>query len=544
MSPVVRPHVIMSSGAGQLDILSFVLEPSQKTSLENGMRKEFSADDTDVKRFREKTKINKYALFGSPVLGMSLFPAPQTLHTNAIRADHTFAFCTKFLLQKMPLSSLFELNCRALKVRFPEEIRDAMDDAERHPNILDLCGMTTTKSCIERVLLTMGQASAERFLSEVSLDFVKIGSEGAFSIAKMLRKPDCFLKTLRLKHCAIGDEGGAEICKELGSLEHLDLSDNSLKDSTCKALSFHLSTHKDGLLTFLHLSKNNLGDKGAARVCASFEDLKNLASVSMAQCGLSFASCNALLSLKNSSVNFINLRHNAIADSKQKLLRDKFGSASGQTLTGVEFSSLLSKLRTSQEHPKSRFDEEIVFSNIKKLHHLRKRLPSRGDSQLVLETMRLLACCSFVIEKRHRDAKSESQEHVPTDGATFIKEYFSRNKDVEVARARSSSTGSMVTQSRIHELEDLLCSREEKIAELEYEATKVRAQAKAAVESRWIGKEREWEIERRDIEAENETLLERVIELEAQINDQKEVLDKVSGELNEMLLEESKESFC
>ncbi|KAL1261165.1 hypothetical protein QQF64_008992 [Cirrhinus molitorella] len=186
-------------------------------------------------------------------------------------------------------------------------------------------------------------------LKEAYLDRNKLGNKGINLFSDVLKNSCCKLEILSLIRCDVTDEGCAALASALTSnpshLRELDLSENKLGDSGMKKLSgglanfhcklktlrlMHCGITQEGCAAlrstcsyFIHLdlSGNKLGDSGVKQFLA--EHFCNIQILKLMNCGVTDEGCAALASvMKSNSTDLkeLYLDKNVLRDSGIKVL--------------------------------------------------------------------------------------------------------------------------------------------------------------------------------------------------------------------------------
>ena len=172
--------------------------------------------------------------------------------------------------------------------------------------------------------------------SLVSLSLINagLGPEGALVMAQALPKMTS-LKKLYLPENKIMSEAAAAIAQASSNLQVLDLHDNNLKASFAKTMAANL-----GVLKFLDISCNPLGDAGAGALAESLSVNTNLAQLNLYDTNLSDKSCKVFATTlcRNQTMKRLNLYKNQDISSAGVKAFVQTLEASNYTLERLEVS--------------------------------------------------------------------------------------------------------------------------------------------------------------------------------------------------------------
>ncbi|XP_029977737.1 NACHT, LRR and PYD domains-containing protein 3-like isoform X5 [Sphaeramia orbicularis] len=214
--------------------------------------------------------------------------------------------------------------------------------------VLTDCGLSQ-RSCEPLSSVLSSQSSSLRHLD---MSNNNLGDSGVKVLSAGLESPNCHLEILGLSGCQITEEGCSSLVSALRSnpshLRELDLSHNYPGDSAVKLLEdpclkldtlrlvrcglsersceplFSVLSSQSSSLRHLDLSHNDLGDSGEKVLSAGLESPNcHLETLRLTDCGLSQRSCEPLssvLSSQSSSLRHLDMSHNNLGDSGVKVL--------------------------------------------------------------------------------------------------------------------------------------------------------------------------------------------------------------------------------
>ncbi|XP_078421476.1 NACHT, LRR and PYD domains-containing protein 3-like [Cetorhinus maximus] len=213
---------------------------------------------------------------------------------------------------------------------------------------LDLGYNDLTGSCAEDLASAL---STNRSLTDLNLDYNKLGDSGVNLLSEALRDPDCKIQKLGLKDnnltdsCAkdlasvistnqsltdldlganpLGDSGVKLLSVALRNLgckiQRLGLKDNNLTDSCAKDLASVISTNQS--LTDLDLSFNRLGDSGVKLLSVALRTSGcKIQRLGLWGTDLTDSCAEDLAFVFNRSLTDLNLGKNKLGDSAMKQL--------------------------------------------------------------------------------------------------------------------------------------------------------------------------------------------------------------------------------
>ncbi|XP_037116564.1 LOW QUALITY PROTEIN: uncharacterized protein LOC119128354 [Syngnathus acus] len=216
--------------------------------------------------------------------------------------------------------------------------------------VLKLCYCQLSKKSCEALASVLSSPGS---LRELELGYNDLCDDGLEALAAGLAKPQCTLQVLKLRGCKLSKkscEALASVLSSPGSLSHLDLSWNNLRDDgvealaaglakpqctlqvlklrgcklskkSCEALASILSS--PGSLRKLDLAYNDLRDDGLEALAAGLAKPQcTLQVLGLQRCKLSKKSCEALASVLSSpgSLRELDLGYNDLCDDRLEAL--------------------------------------------------------------------------------------------------------------------------------------------------------------------------------------------------------------------------------
>ncbi|XP_029977739.1 NACHT, LRR and PYD domains-containing protein 12-like isoform X7 [Sphaeramia orbicularis] len=216
--------------------------------------------------------------------------------------------------------------------------------------VLTDCGLSQ-RSCEPLSSVLSSQSSSLRHLD---MSNNNLGDSGVKVLSAGLESPNCHLEILGLSGCQITEEGCSSLVSALRSnpshLRELDLSHNYPGDSAVKLLEdpclkldtlrlvrcglsersceplFSVLSSQSSSLRHLDLSHNDLGDSGEKVLSAGLESPNcHLETLRLSGCQITEEGCSSLVSALRSNPSHLrelDLSHNYPGDSAVKLLED------------------------------------------------------------------------------------------------------------------------------------------------------------------------------------------------------------------------------
>lgn len=126
--------------------------------------------------------------------------------------------------------------------------------------------------------------------------------------------------TLDLRHFSLGGRRALALSLAISSLpllQHVNLSDNRLKDDDIRVLLASLSSPKSTLYS-LDLSQNEFGTKATEALCAYLKVTTSLSRLCLSHCSVNTRSCIKLadcIETSCASLTLLDMSHNAIGGS-------------------------------------------------------------------------------------------------------------------------------------------------------------------------------------------------------------------------------------
>ncbi|XP_076836593.1 NACHT, LRR and PYD domains-containing protein 3-like isoform X2 [Brachyhypopomus gauderio] len=284
----------------------------------------------------------------------------EKLHLTwcGIREEGYAALCSA--LRSNPSSHLRELNLAFNKPGDSgvKQLSALLEDPHCKLEKLNLYNCSITEECCDALTSAL-RINPSSHLIELNLGLNQPGDSGVKQLSALLEDPHCTLEKLDLSQCSISEEGCAALSSALMSnpsshlrelnlnqnkpgdsgvkqfssllkdphctLEILHLADCSITEEGCAALCSALRSNPSSHLGELNLNHNEPGDSGVNQLSALLEDPHcTLEKLDLSRCNITeegcAALCSALRSNPSSHLRELNLKKNKPGDSGVKQL--------------------------------------------------------------------------------------------------------------------------------------------------------------------------------------------------------------------------------
>lgn len=357
------------------------------------------------------------------------------------------------------LAQAFRAECDALKVTFPNMLVACLEKAEEEQDRLEelqLSKLTKILSASKHSLYILidtirSHSPTCNTLKRLDLDSIVIDTETTRLLGASISKGQAHITRLSLAGCSLSDHQGATICRNLGMVEWLSISNNKCGKETAAELEKQLSS-STSKLGYLDLSNNKFGDKIGTLFLGALHGNHTLGCLKLNHCGLSFATSTIFLQLFDSALIDLDLRHNNISPARVKQIHQRMKSG-----WSVEPEKKSLKTTARKQYTEQQEREPAVGKQASLISTLR----SKQENCSCPELQRMLRDAADVIDSQSREIeemgsaiqlyKNRAEKAVKSNSEirNIITEYA--HSDVNIDHAQTGVKTFMLMIGRLEE---------------------------------------------------------------------------------------------